>query len=132
MQEFNVGDNSPSALRAYVDQAFGADFAIYRESGAGIPNGVVSRYPIAESGEWDDTTLGDRDFAYARIGLPNGRDLWAVSVHLRTTGTSDRLNEAAQLVAYLNGQVPAADLLVLGGDFNTDNRAEAVPARPGR
>jgi endonuclease/exonuclease/phosphatase family metal-dependent hydrolase len=124
MQEFNVGDNSPGAVRAYVDQAFGAEFAIFRESGASIPNGFVSRYPIVEAGEWDDTTLDDRDFAYARIALPNGRGLWAVSVHLRTTGPGERLDEATQLVDYIKGQVPAADLLVLGGDLNTDDRAE--------
>jgi Endonuclease/Exonuclease/phosphatase family len=125
MQEFNVGDNSAGAIRSYVDQAFGTNYVFFRESGPGIPNGIVSRYPILESGEWDDTSLTERDYAYARIGLPNGRNLWAVSVHLRTTSAGERLAEATELVAYIKGQVPANDLLALGGDFNTDNRTEA-------
>ncbi len=125
IQEFKVGNSTDPELRAYVDQAFGASFSYSRETGNGIPNGVISRYPILESGEWNDTNVSDRDFAYARIGLPNGRNLWAVSVHLLTSSSGARLNEATQLVNYIKGQVPAADLLVLGGDFNTGSRSES-------
>ncbi|MBK9035542.1 MAG: endonuclease [Myxococcales bacterium] len=128
IQEFNVGTNTPAELRAFVDQAFGPSFGYTRESGVQIANGVVSRYPIVASGSWDDPQVGNRDFAWARIDVPGPRDLWAVSVHLLTTSASNRNAEATALVAYVQAHVPAADLLVIGGDFNTDNRTEACVA----
>jgi hypothetical protein len=36
-----------------------------------------------------------------------------------------RNNEAQQLITRFNANIPAADYLVLGGDFNTDTRSEA-------
>ena len=117
IQEFNVGDKSPEAARAYVDATFGADFNMYREAGRGIPNGIISRYPIVESGEWEDAYTPDRDFAWARIDIPGPTDLWAVSVHLRTSG--NRPAETAALSQKLKAHVPAGDYLVVGGDFNT-------------
>lgn len=127
LQEWNYGTSSPAELRAFVDMAFGAEFTWFRESGNGIaiPNAVVSRYPILASGSWDDPTLTNRDFAWARIDVPGPRDLWAVSVHL-PTADADRPRSAAALVAAIAGNVPAGDLLVLGGDWNTNTRNEAA------
>src|SRR5688572_942624 len=58
IQEFNYGTNSAADLRSFVDQAFGPTFSYCREAGAQIPNGVVSRYPILQCGEWDDPRVG--------------------------------------------------------------------------
>lgn len=126
IQEFNYRSNSSSDIRSFVDSTFDSSFAYYREGGAQIPNGVISRYPIVESGEWDDGQVSNRDFAWARIDLPGPVDLWAVSVHFLTSGSAKRKAEASELVSYIASKVPAGDYLVIAGDFNTDNRSEAA------
>lgn len=121
MQEFRY----PAGLRALVDTAFGPTFQYMVEPDPGnIPNGIVSRYPILESGEWDDPDLTDRDFAWARIDVPGPIDLWAVSVHLRTTSSTARDVEAKNLLAYIKAKVPAGAYLVVGGDMNTSVETE--------
>ncbi|WP_437875436.1 lamin tail domain-containing protein [Sorangium sp. So ce513] len=125
LQEFNYGNNSSSAIRGFVDATFGAGFSYYREGGAQIPNGIVSRWPIIESGEWNDSSVSNRDFAWARIDIPGPVDLWAVSVHFLTSGAGVRNTEAQQLVSYIESVVPDGDYLVIGGDFNTGSRTEA-------
>lgn len=124
IQEFNYKRNSATELRAFVDDAFGSSFEYYREAGAQIPNGVISRWPIVESGEWDDSAVSNRDFAWARIDIPGPTDLWAVSVHFLTASSSVRSGEAAQLVSYIKSKIPDGDYLVVGGDFNTGSRTE--------
>jgi endonuclease/exonuclease/phosphatase family metal-dependent hydrolase len=126
IQEFNYGDNSASAIRSFVDTAFGTGFHYYREGGAQIPNGVISRWPIIAAGEWDDTQVSNRDFAWARIDVPGPKDLWVVSVHLLTTSSSVRNTEAINLVNFIKANVPTTDYLVIGGDFNTSSRSEAA------
>ena len=125
IQEFNSGGSTNQEIRAFVDQAFGPEFVYFREDGPGIvlPNGVVSRYPIVQSGSWDDPTINNRDFAWARIDVPGPRDLWAVSAHLSTTN-ADRHAGAAALVTAIQATVPPGDYLAIGGDFNTDTRNE--------
>jgi len=127
LQEMNVGTNSEPAYRNWVNTTFGDSFSYYVESGKSIPNGVVSRYPIRSSGFWEDSNIGDREFAWARIDIPGDKDLWAVSVHLKASDGSAnvtrRKNQAAQLVGYINAKVPATDYLVVGGDFNTYSRS---------
>ena len=125
LEEFKVGTGSASEAAAFASAALGAPSCWFREAGATLPNGVLSRYPILEAGEWDDVQVSDRDFAYARIDVPGPRDLWAVSVHLLTTGATNRNLEASALVALIQQHVPAGDLLVVGGDFNTDSSSEA-------
>lgn len=125
IQEWNIGDNTPATVRAWVDSTFGASFFLFRESGAQIPNGIVSRYPILASGIWEDPVSPNREFAYARIDVPGPKDLWAVSLHLLTTDSS-RPAEATALVNYINTNVPAGDYLVIGGDFNSDTRTETA------
>ncbi|WP_164002133.1 lamin tail domain-containing protein [Pyxidicoccus caerfyrddinensis] len=125
IQEFNYKTNSAADLRSFVDTAFGTGFQYFRESGSGIPNGIISRYPIISAGEWDDTAVSDRDFTWARIDIPGSKDLWAVSVHLLTTSSSTRNSEATSLVSRIKANIPTGDYLVLGGDFNTGSRSEA-------
>jgi endonuclease/exonuclease/phosphatase family metal-dependent hydrolase len=124
IQELNHGDNSPAAIRAFVNETFGSSFCYFREQFARIPNGIISRYPIVEAGEWDDAVLQDRDFAWARIDLPGPIDLWAVSVHLRTGSRAIRGREGAALVSAIRQRVPAGAYLVIGGDLNTNSRVE--------
>lgn len=126
IQEFNYGSNSNADIQSFVSAAFGPTFSYYREGAAQIPNGIVSRYPIIASGEWNDSSVANRDFAWARIDIPGPIDLWAISVHLLSSGGSGARNtEAKQLVNLINANVPAGDYLVIGGDFNTGSRGES-------
>ena len=125
IQEFNVGGNSTPEIESFVTTTFGAGFTYYRESGFQLPNGVISRYPILESGTWVDPSAANRGFAYAKLDIPGAHPLWAISLHLLTSGSTQRGNEAVELVKQVQLVVPAADYLVLGGDFNTDFRNES-------
>jgi endonuclease/exonuclease/phosphatase family metal-dependent hydrolase len=127
IQELNVGDNQPATLRAFVDATFGPEFNVFRESATGIPNGIISRYPILESGTFDDPSLSDREFVFARLDVPGDRDLWAISLHLKASASSapTRTSEATALVAAVHARVPEGDYLVVGGDLNTQNTGEA-------
>jgi len=115
IQEFNTS----VSVRQWVNATFGREFFFFREEGEGIPNGIVSRFPIVESGEWSDPALDNRDFAWARIALPNGRILWAISVHFYSRKESGRIAEAREIAARVAEQIPAEDLVVFGGDLNT-------------
>ncbi len=127
IQEFNYSGNSPTNFRSFVDTAFGTEFSYFREGGdEQIPNGVISRFPILQAGEWIDTQVGNRDFAWARIDIPGDKDLWAVSVHFLTSNTSERNAQATALVGFIQANIPASDYLVVGGDFNTNSFTESA------
>jgi len=132
IQEFNV-TNGPTAAayRAWVNQNFGTNFSYYvQTNGVSIPNGSISRWPIASAGVWDDTTLSDRDFVWAKIQLPGTQQLQAGSVHIQASSSapdgSQRTTEARALTNYIaqagwltNGYVAIA------GDFNLYSTNEA-------
>lgn len=126
IQEFNYGNNSASVLQNWVNTTFGSQYLYFRETGAQIPNGIITRWPILESGQWNDSQVSNRDFAWARIDIPGPVDLWAVSVHFLTSNASDRNAEAQQLRSYIQGKVPADAYLVIGGDLNTGSRSESA------
>lgn len=126
IQEFRYGDHSKEDIRKFVDSAFGKDFHYYREEEESddLPNGIISRYPLLESGEWDDPHMRNRDFAWARIDIPGDKDLWAISVHLSASKPNLRIAQAEVLVNKINEVIPAADYVILGGDFNTQSRTD--------
>jgi endonuclease/exonuclease/phosphatase family metal-dependent hydrolase len=126
VQEMNYGDNSAEAMSELVTTAFGPGFHYFREAVSGIPNGIVSRYPIIAAGSWDQPDMTNREFAWAQIDIPGDVDLWAVSIHLKAGGESARRRvEARALVDAIRAAVPAGDYLVIGGDLNTSSRSEA-------
>src|SRR5438105_4152064 len=96
VQELNYASNSAADIQAFANAVCGAPCHVARESGAGlqIPNGIVSRYPIRSSGRWVDANVSNRGFAWARIDIPGGHDLWAISVHLLTSSSANRNAEA--------------------------------------
>lgn len=128
IQEFNVPD--PGGPRAWVERVFGKDFHFMVEPGRdSIPCGIVSRFPITASGEWNDPQVGNRDFAWATIDIPGAIDLHIISVHLHGSGrASSRKIEAEVIVAAAKKSFPKDDYLVLCGDFNTRTRKEAAIA----
>jgi endonuclease/exonuclease/phosphatase family metal-dependent hydrolase len=130
IQEFNYSNNADSDFRFLVDTAFGTNFAYYREpytAGGDIPNGIISRYPILNSGSWNDTVQSqpNRGFAWAQIDLPGTNDLYVVSVHLLTSSAANRGAEAANLKTLIQSSFPTNAWIVVAGDFNTDSRAES-------
>jgi endonuclease/exonuclease/phosphatase family metal-dependent hydrolase len=128
VQEFRYKTGSDGDVRQFVDTAFGTSFVYYREPAAtlnDLPNGIISRFPIAESGSWDDPNADNRGFAYAKIQIPNAAHaLWAVSIHLLTSSSANRNTEATALVAKIKDTIPAGDYVVVGGDFNTSVKNE--------
>jgi hypothetical protein len=125
LQELNYGTNSDAEILSMAQAIVGPEVAWFRESGMSIPNGIFSRYPIIAAGSWQDAlTNGTRGFAWAHLDVPGERDLWAVSVHLLTTSSTLRDQEAQALVALINANIPASDYVVLGGDFNTRSRGD--------
>ncbi len=124
IQEWNIGANTDTDRRAFVD-SLGPDYCFHVQTNGAIPNGVISRYPILDAGQWLDPQVNNRAFAWAQIDVPGPKDLWAVSLHLLTSG-SMRPAEAVALVGYINQNIPAGDYLVIGGDFNTGNRNETA------
>ncbi len=119
VQEMNFGDDTAADMERLTDQSCGTECEYYRGGGELIPNGVISRYPILDAGEWDDPETNTREFAWARIDVPGTADLWAISVHLLTSNNREREAEAQALVARAMAEIPAGDHIVVGGDFNT-------------
>lgn len=139
MQEFNYKSKSPADYQEFADAVIGSDanqdamspkayVAVDKAPNHSIPNGIVSRFPILSSGDWIDTQINDRDFAWARIDLPGAHELFAISVHLKASsdGKSQnrRINQAKLLMQNIAKEVSANDYAVIGGDFNTVSRSE--------
>ncbi len=120
IQEFNT----TVPVRQWVNKTLGEDFQFTQEKGMQIPNGIISRFPITQSGSWDDPQLTNREFAWAKLRLPGDNDLWVVSVHLHSKGESSRTTEAVALVKSIKAKIPADAMLLIGGDFNTRSESE--------
>jgi endonuclease/exonuclease/phosphatase family metal-dependent hydrolase len=134
IQEFNYLGNTAGDLRTMVNTAFGTNFSYYRETGYSIPNGIISRWPIAAAGSWEDVDAGvnDRGFAWARIDLPGSNDLYVVSLHLKSssgaTNEFRRNAEAAQVKSLIQSNFPANAWMVVAGDGNIQSPDEAALA----
>ena len=120
IQEFNTS----IPVRQWVNATLGEDYSIVREESAQIPNGIISRFPIVESGEWDDPLQENRDFVWARLALPDGSRLLAVSVHLSAKKEEMRAEEALALVGFIKTNAKPGERVAIGGDFNLRNLSE--------
>lgn len=133
IQEFNYKQNTDSQLKSFVEDSFDAGFSFVEEekTSGQLQNGVISRYPILQSGVWNDTDMSNREFVWAQIDVPGEAHLWVVSVHFKASRGSEarRTGQATQLAGYINANVPAADFVVIGGDFNAQNRDEEFLTR---
>ena len=131
IQEFNYADNSPEAIRQFVNSAFGRNFYYYRENDPTdqIPNGVISQFPILDAGQWHDPYMPNRDFVYAKLDIPGPHKLWVVSVHFSNKLSKNRVNEADIVTKALKRNVPPGDYIVVGGDLNTRNGGEEALRR---
>lgn len=132
IQEFNYKGNTALDIRSFAEVAFGRGFEVCRDNARShtVPNGIVSRFRILECHGAQDTNISNREYTFARIQLPGGRDLWAFSVHLKA-GTSaedaaKRAEEAGELVKLVRDHTRPGALVVIGGDLNTKTRDEAA------
>ena len=124
IQEFNWynKDDSDAAAMNLIQQAFDSSFYVHRGHGS-IPNGIISRYPIIDSGYWESNKIHDRDWDWALIDLPGKKELLVLSVHL---STSDNKQEAPSLMTKLNQKITNDKnknlnyYLMIGGDFNSN------------
>lgn len=119
IQEFNYKQGGPSAL---VYDLFGAGFYFTREKNAVLPNGVISRYPVIDAGQWDDPYVQNRNFAWATIRIPGPRPLHIVSVHLSSNRRELRAKQARELIRLIKANFPRNSYVVLCGDLNTTSR----------
>ncbi len=133
IQEFNYKNNSSADYREMVEAIFqdpgclnvrcyyvaGSD-----ENSHNIPNGIISRFPIIDSGYWPHSSLPDRDMDWAILDIPGNKDLFVVSVHLHTGGGSTQKEEAqvvAKKIAKIKEDYPDKYYYLVGGDFNGDS-----------
>jgi len=126
MQEMNYGSNTLAAIGTLVDEVCSGACKYVRGPQEQIPNGVLSRLPILECGSWPDPEVSNRNFVWARIDVAGSADLWAISVHLLASSASNRALEATSLLAHIAAHIPPSDMIVLGGDLNTNTRTEAA------
>ena len=126
VQEMNYRASSPADIRAFVDEAFGKRYHYYREPAreGAIPNGIVSEWPILESGSLKDPTIDNRGIAWARIELPEGKTLWAFSGHFSHDGSGRRSRAAEVVLDFVMKRAKGEDFLLFGADGNFTNRKE--------
>lgn len=128
LQEMRMGADDAAAMQALAESILGPGAHHCREmidSRGDLPNGIVSRFPIRTCGEWQDSRVSNRDYAFAQIDIPGPIDLWAISVHLHTNAAS-RPIEGAELRDNIRAHIPAGDYYVVGGDLNTDTIHEPI------
>ena len=133
IQEFNV--TNAGGRRAFVDANFGTNFHYYVEpqTGCALPNGIISRWPIVATGQWDNVNTSGRDFAWASIRMPGVSTLHVVSVHFKagdlTSEVDTRIQEARDLTNYIRqANFPTSDYFAICGDLNQPNRSELTLA----
>jgi endonuclease/exonuclease/phosphatase family metal-dependent hydrolase len=121
VQEMNYLSNSSTNYRAFSNSIIGNNYFAVDNAGFQIPNGVISRWPILESGYWDDPSITNRELLWAVIDLPGLMDLFVISVHLHTSPVTDQI-AASQIII---NEVKAHQLshpdkyyYIVGGDFN--------------
>ena len=125
IQEFNYGKNADADIAAMVQSTFGADYSYHRGRYLqnGIPNGVISRFPIIDSGYWKSNKVDNRDWDWAVVDLPGSKELLAVSVHLHTKYNASEIPVLTQNIESKISADAAKGLnyyVMIGGDFNSE------------
>ena len=122
VQEMKYGNKNDADYKKFAQLIVGTNYYVVEDPGKySIPNGIVSRYPIKETGSWDDPTLSDRELKWAVIDIPGNTDIFAVSVHLHTKPASDQTTAAKVVVdeiTKVKSKNPGKYYYVVGGDFN--------------
>lgn len=125
IQEFRYGRNNDDDINSMVSSTFGPEYFYSRGRYIDknwIPNGIISRYPIIESGYWKSNLANNRDWEWAILDLPGKKELLVVSLHLLT---DDNAKEIGPLTREIENKI-ADDkkknldyYVMVGGDFNS-------------
>ncbi len=114
IQEFNYNKNT---IKSFVSNTFGKNYHYHRGTGD-IPNGIISKYPIRQSGAWKSNRVSDRQWDWAVIDIPGSRDLLAVSVHLYTQDNEAEMEPLRKQIEKKIKDDKKNYFVILGGDFN--------------
>lgn len=125
IQEFRYGRNNDDDINSMVSSTFGPEYFYSRGryvDSSWIPNGIISRFPIIESGYWKSNLANNRDWDWAILDLPGKKELLVVSLHLLT---DDNAKEIGPLTREIENKI-ADDkkknldyYVMVGGDFNS-------------
>lgn len=125
IQEFRYGRNNDDDINSMVSSTFGPEYFYSRGryvDNSWIPNGIISRFPIIESGYWKSNLANNRDWDWAILDLPGNKELLVVSLHLLIKKNA---NEIPTLTREIENKI-AADkknnldyYVMIGGDFNS-------------
>ena len=122
VQEMNYGNKQDADYKNFAQQIVGTNYYVVEDSSNySIPNGIVSRYPIKDTGSWNDPALSDRELKWAVVDIPGETDIFAISVHLHTEPAGDQAKAAQVIVeeiAKIKSSNPGKYYYVVGGDFN--------------
>ena len=125
IQEFRYGRNNDDDIDSMVQSTFGADYSYHRGryiDNSWIPNGIISRFPIIDSGYWKSNMANNRDWDWAVVDLPGSKELLVVSLHLHT---DDNAKEIPVLTKNIESKISADAAkglnyyVMVGGDFNS-------------
>ena len=99
----------------------------FYQGGRSKPNGIMSKYPIIDTGYWKDSGYNDRNLDWAIIDIPGDVELYAISVHLSTDGGEQTApaKMIAQKIAAHKQANPGEYYYTVGGDFNGSTAVRA-------
>ena len=102
-----------------VHEIVGDGFYVHRGRGT-IPNGIISRYPIIDSGAWPSNMVTNRDWDWSIIDMPGAKELLVVSLHLYSSNAKEYPVLAQKLKQKLRDDRDRnlEYFLLIGGDFN--------------
>ncbi len=120
IQEFNLDSMT---REQWVQSTFGEEYS-FVFSPNNIPNGIISKYPITDSGYWETNVENARNWDWAVIDIPGSRDLLAISVHLHTSKNAEEYPVLIQRIS--EKQKEGNYHVVIAGDFNTSSREEVL------
>ena len=124
IQEFNA----EGGVENFVKNTFGEEFYFFRGTptrNGDIPNGIISRYPIINSGEWNDPRVKDRKIDWSIIDMSQNltKNIFIVSVHLKAKEGSSQITAAniiSEKIYNHRLENPNKFYYIVGGDFNGD------------
>lgn len=129
VQEMGYLSRSDADYKSFAMMLVGTEYYSLDSTAFQLPNGVVSRWPILESGWLDDPTLSNRELFWAIIDLPGPKDLFVFSVHLHTEPVADQVIAAEVIVDAVTAHKaanPGKYYYIVGGDFNGETSVSSA------
>ena len=125
IQEFRYGRNNDDDINSMVSSTFGPEYFYSRGryvDSSWIPNGIISRFPIIESGYWKSNLANNRDWDWAILDLPGNKELLVVSLHLLTDKNAQEIGPLTREIENKIADDKKKNLeyyVMVGGDFNS-------------